>query len=262
MNVFTLEELVYMNITDFVLVRIIGQGAFGTIWLAKYKKTSKQYALKVVRLKPIPETIIPGINLAININHPNLMKLYGYFYEKDQITLKKSNLIILMEYVRGENLYDKIRNNDKIHIDKYLPQMLDALTYLHNNKWVHRDIKPENIIVDGDKIKIIDYDFLAVNYKLNGRVGTPYYAAPEIYTKKHYDHRVDIWSLGILIWCCIEGREPFEAEDRNKLRKKVLREEPDWSEVDGDKLYPILKGCLAKNPSKRLSIRQIKELIS
>lgn len=262
--VFTTDEIKEMKMSDFKLIRIIGEGAFGVIWIAKHLQKKKHYALKIMEFKHAPLDVLDASNLALKIDHPNLMKFYGYFYEKVNIpeSFYETNIIMVMEYIKGENLYDKIRNNHNIYIHDFLPQILDGLEYLHKNKIVHRDIKPENIIIYRKKIKIIDYDFLVYNNKINGKFGTPYYAAPEIYTKKYYDHRVDIWSLGILIWCCLEGREPFLAENRTKLKKKVMKEEPDWSQVEEEKLYPVLKGCLKKDPNKRLSIKQIKELIS
>ena len=248
-----------MQISDFKLIRMIGKGALGDVWLAQYIKTKSYYALKFMDFKNAPVNIIESLKLAKTIDHPNLMELYEYFYEK---TMYGNNIIIVCEYVKGENLYDKIKNNHSIDIDEIINQTLDGLNYLHKKKIIHRDIKPENIIINRNVIKIIDYDFLIYNNKAKGKAGTPYYLAPEIYLQKYYDHRVDIWSLGILIWCCLEGRETFDAENRKELKIKVLNDEPDWSQIDDEKMLLVLKGCLKKNPDNRLSIKQIKELLN
>ena len=262
---FTREQYLNMSLSDFRLSRKLGTGAFGKVWLAEYSKTGKLYALKIVRRNFAPKDIRVSTDLSLNLDHPNLMKVYGYFFEKLRPTNSfsgKSHIIFVLEYIIGTDLYTKIRRGDIINLDLYIPQILDGLEYLHDNKIIHRDLKPENILItEKGKIKIIDYDFLIPDLYPTDKVGTPYYAAPDVYDETPYNCSVDLWSLGILIWCCITGKEPYDAPNRDKLFDKILKEEPDWRDVKDSYYYPILKGLIVKNPEERWNINRIRTFL-
>jgi len=262
---FTREQHSKMSLSDFRLSKIIGKGAFGKIWLAEYLKTGKLYALKIIKKDFAPKDIDVSTSLSLILDHPNLMKVYGYFFERlipSHSFSSKSHIILVLEYIIGTNLYTKIRRGDIINLDLYIPQILDGLEYLHNNKIIHRDLKPENILItEKDKLKIIDYDFLIQDFYPTDKVGTPYYAAPDVYNKTSYNCSVDLWSLGISLWCCITGKEPYDAPNKNKLYEKILKEEPDWRDVKDSYYYPILKGLIVKNSEKRWNINRIRTFL-
>ena len=261
---FTKNQMMRISIRHFKLIDLLGEGAFGSVWKAKYIPTGKKYALKIIRKEFAPENIIEACDISLKLNHPNFVKVYDYFYERfapPGVGIHEHlHIVVIMEYIEGVDLYAKIlENNTDNIIDKYLPQMVSAIEYLLDNGFIHRDFKPENMLITRDDIlKITDYDFLTNNFRAQGRLGTPYYAAPEIYIQEFYNYKVDIWSLGIILWCCICLDMPFDAKSRGSLRDKIIKEEPDWNLVKNNKYYPLLRKMLIKNPKERIGIKKIK----
>lgn len=262
---FTRTELKNMKYSDFKIKDTLGDGAFGSVWLVKHRENHSLYAMKIIPENNRPETIDNSLPISMKIDHKCLVKVYNYFTQK--ITPPDENrmleyLIIIMEYVKGDELFHLVKSNAVINIKKHFLQITQAVAYLHRKFIVHRDIKPENVLVDEfDNVKIIDYDFLGYDTDSSDRVGTPFYAAPEIYTEKYYCNKVDVWSIGILLWFCITGSEPFDAFNKMDLRDKIVDEEPDWSLIKHSDYYDILKKILEKNPSKRINILQLRKLL-
>jgi len=248
---------------DFKLKQKIGKGSFGDIWLAKNIIDNNLYAIKIYKKdfeddKKRNENFENSLKISKKLKHPNLMKCHDFFYEKienNKLTGKSTiKLVAILEYVEGKEL-SKMNSNMEI----YLPQIVSALKYLHKNKIIHRDIKPENILVTEDnKIKIIDYDFLKIlKNKIKTKVGTPYYLSPEIQSGKEYDHKTDLWSLGVTLYKCLSGKFPFNGENKEELKKIVLSNyEPDYSKIP-IKFREIVKNLLIRDPEKRITLNEI-----
>lgn len=141
---------------------------------------------------------IAEIRLHSTLDHPNIVKFYGFFEEKD-------NIYLVLEYLSGGTLFD-YQNEVGILSTKqavsFLKDIIDALVYLHDLNIAHRDIKPENIVISSTGIaKLCDFGWSAVVQSMRETFcGTLDYAPPEIIQRKKYDTTVDLWCIGILTY--------------------------------------------------------------
>lgn len=251
-----------MNYEDYQLLKKLGKGSFGVVYLALKLETREKVALKTFKENVEWEYIEDAAELAMTLQHPNLMKCHTFFH--DRIVTKQNRLsgkssvhiFTVLEYINGVDLNEMNDVTEKM--DSFLPQIISGLKYIHTHQLIHRDIKPENILIENNHVKIIDYDFLIKN---NGRViskvGTPYFIAPEIFERKLYNQMVDNWALGITIYFCLERIYPFFGEDENQLKKQILSDfEPDYANIS-PKYTQIIKGLLTKNPKSRMGLNQV-----
>ena len=135
------------------------------------------------------------------LSHPNIIKLYDFFYDKEKIYL-------ILEFAPNGNLFTFLRRNmNRIPKEKLIHlflQISSAVKYIHDYGIIHRDLKPENILLDSNyNAKLCDFGWSTQKSKENPRTtfcGTYEYMAPEIFESRPYDYTVDIWSLGINIY--------------------------------------------------------------
>lgn len=167
-----------------------------------------------------------------------------------------------MEYA-GDDL-SKLLEKGRLSEDKvrdYGRQILTAMLYLHENKVVHRDLKPQNILLEGGQIKLCDFGFAkkmsaATNF-LKSIKGTPLYIAPEILQQRNYSHKVDVWSLGIILFELATGKTPFYASTVQQLQPKILHESVKFPSSMSPALRDLIDGMLQKNDKKRLDWPQV-----
>ncbi|PAV59746.1 hypothetical protein WR25_20917 [Diploscapter pachys] len=215
----------------------LGKGGYGRVIMAAMKSNfDKKVAVKILSHQTLtssirfsqtivkPEDIENEVCIMRNINHPNCMRLYEVVQSIDRA-------FIVMELVSGGELFDRLTNAEHHGIGMgddltrfYAWQLLNALSYLHRNNITHRDIKPENILcVDRNVytvIKLVDFG-LAKSVEGDGRMrtkcGTPAYTAPEMLTsskemKMPYTEKVDVWSLGVVLFMIAVGYPPFSPD--------------------------------------------------
>ena len=148
-----------------------------------------------------------------------------------------------------------------------LGQIFEELHYLHDEVGiVHRDIKPENFLLynDGRRniIKLIDFGF-ATNCTngetMNEQLGTPQYAAPEIFEQKLYTNKVDMWSTGVVLYNMIKGTQPFSNKDIENVKEQVLHKDIDFKGFRNNQLKELCEGLLERDPEKRLNAFQAKK---
>jgi tRNA A-37 threonylcarbamoyl transferase component Bud32 len=201
------------------LKKNIGSGAFGEIYLITNKFDGKTFALKKVNKDKIKENgldfsiIIREINTNFKFVHKNITRLYDYFEDKYAFYL-------LMEFVENGNLFNEIQKTNGINEEKAIKYFVDissAVFFLHENNFIHRDIKPENCLIDeNDNVKLCDFGWtVEISPGSSGErmtfCGTYEYMAPEIVKEIPYNHMIDIWSLGILLYELLHSFSPFRV---------------------------------------------------
>jgi len=247
-------------------IQMLGCGAFGKVRLYVDRQCkSFRYAIKTLKKdyfnKHILDSIEREVDILRSLDHPNIVK-YFETYEDDHF------IHIVMEYIPGDNLFKLITNKKYFkftekEICQLITCLLKAVLFLHHNNIVHRDIKPENILfsVPGDfnALKLIDFGLsIQKNAKNeNRRVGTPYYMSPEM-IHGNFVYESDMWSIGVILFIMVTGKQPFRAHDKEGVFEKILNGKYDKKSLDKSKcsieLKDLIKKTLVKDYKKRISV--------
>ena len=248
------------------VLKEIGKGAMGTVYLGQDPKISRTVAIKTLDLsqdfeekevEDVKARFFREAETAGKLSHPSIVTIYDAG-EAHQLAY------IAMEYLEGENLAPYTRSKTLLPLPTVLDiiaRCAEALAYAHENQVVHRDIKPANIMYrpDTGEIKITDFGIARVTGGTRTRsgmvLGTPSYMSPEQLSGKRVDGRSDLFSLGVMCFQLVTGRLPFIADSMANLMYKIANEDhpsvrvlrPDVPEC----IPPIIDRVLEKDREKR-----------
>ncbi len=231
------------------IMRGVGKGAFGEVYFA-VSEGGRHVALK--RLGDNAEIELRGVARCINIKNPHLLSIF------DIKTGTDNRPYLIMEYVVGDSLRDLLDKQPKglgnERTCSLFKQIASGVSALHKRNIVHRDLKPENIFIEDGFVKIGDYGLskhisISKVSKQTINLGTIHYMAPEIATGG-YDHKVDIYALGIILYEMLTGDVPFTGMNYLEIALKHSQ-----ATIDLNKLpHPfrsVVKNAASKNPAQR-----------
>ena len=253
------------KIGDYLLLSTIGRGTFSKVKLGLHIPTKQKVAIKILDKEKINdeadiERIRREIHILSILRHPHIVQLY------ETIT-SDNNIYIIMEYIEGKDLFQYIYSMH--HLTEYkssqlFRQLISCLEYIHKLGIVHRDIKPENILLNKKKniLKLVDFG-LSNTYEKDELIrtacGSPCYAAPEMISGKDYEGLYsDLWSCGVVLYCMLVGRLPFDDEDIKKLYHNIKIANYVMPHFLSDYAQDLLRKILVTNPKKRIKLEEIK----
>ena len=172
----------------------------------------------------------------------------------------ENEFCVVMEYAQGElfEVLEDDRTLPELEVKEIARQLVSALHYLHTNRVIHRDMKPQNVLVGANKVvKLCDFGFArsirSQSMVMTSIKGTPLYMAPELVQEQPYNHTVDLWSLGVILYELFVGKPPFFTNSIYTLIQKIVRDPLTWPEDMSAEFKSFLRGLLNKRPNERLS---------
>jgi serine/threonine protein kinase len=251
------------------IVRELGKGAMGIVYLAKDPLIGRLVALKTIRpsahaddedTREFQARFVREAQAAGILNHPSIVTVHDIGQDEPS-----GMSFIAMEYVEGQNLKEVLAQGRPLSFEQaadIIAQVADGLDFAHSKGIVHRDVKPANIILlEGNRAKITDFGIAKItsgvaNLTTTGQfLGTPNYMAPEQIKGTPVDGRSDIFSLGICLYECLTHRKPFGGDSLTSISYKIVHEAfPPLSEVNPtipEGFSDVVSHCLEKDPSKR-----------
>ncbi|KAL9897653.1 ovarian-specific serine/threonine-protein kinase Lok-like [Glossina fuscipes fuscipes] len=257
----------------------LGSGSFGFIHLVYNRRTCEMFAMKIVKKNPLttinneftnlndPKRVLNEAKIMKKLRHPCVVNLYDIYDKPD-------SMYMILEYMKGGDLLNRVVNNKRLSekISKlYFYQICHAVKYMHDKGITHRDLKPDNILLatcDEDTlVKVSDFGlskFAQNDSVMNTVCGTVVYVAPEVLVSESrgaYTKKVDIWSLGVVLFTCLSGMLPFSDDYGTPVREQIKRGKfrfigSSWTTVSKDAMS-LIKKLLVVDALRRPSIEEI-----
>ena len=268
------------KIRDLIILKEIGQGSFGSVFLVEKETNKKKYALKVInkdflsRTERTEEALVERLILT-KCKHPSIVRLSSSFQSKNK-------LFFVMEYCPNKDLDELLRKLGTLDPDlafQIICELVNVIDYLHNKMDIsHNDLKPSNILLDANfHIKLIDFSTAKVKNKIFDKktgdfipseesittdiIGTAEFISPEMVNQKITDYKTnDIWSLGIIIYMIFNGESPFKGKNDFITMDKVKECKFSFIKKDiPEDVVDLINNILIEDINKRFNIKQIKE---
>lgn len=256
--------MIPMEILNYRVLRQIGSGGMGEVYLAQNQSINQLVAIKSLHPQfannqALRSRFKQEAMMLSSLNHPNIVKFLNYVENE-------YGVFLIMEYVDGCTLEDFINKKNGLIVEKraypMMCEILDAFSYAHNHGIVHRDIKPSNIFINKEgHIKVMDFGIAQIFSTIAGSeepvMGTPSYMSPEQVMGRNVDQRSDIYSLGILFHQMLTGRAPYDATTLSELeiKRRVINEQlskmKDYYPYVSDGLQKVVDKATNKLPEKR-----------
>ncbi len=258
------------KIKDFEILKHLGSGSLGDVYLVRHKQTKAEYAIKAIdKSDKTNQEENPffrkGTEVTYKIHHPNIVKLFGHFEDNNYC-------YFIMEYISKGNLFNIFPHDKKKRIASkicalIIKDVISSVYFLHNMKppLIHRNIKPDNVLLsEGLVSKLTDFwwsNYIREDEQRNGkrlrRYDIPIYLVPEFFQNKEHNEGVDIWCIGMLLFQLVTAKEPFEGDDIFKVRENILKLKIDWPKDINSDAKDLIKKILKLEPKERLSLEDI-----
>jgi len=258
-----------VNVGRYEIIRELGKGAMGVVYLARDPAIGRLVAIKTVRPtatvdegeEEFRERFRREARSAGRLSHPSIVTIYDIDEDKEN-----GVSFITMEFIEGRNLKEILTNDGRMAHDEVatvIAQIADALDYAHSRGVVHRDVKPANIIRTATgTAKITDFGIAKIatgdaSLTAPGQfLGTPNYMAPEQIKATHkVDGRADIFALGVVIYEALTGKKPFNGDSLTSISYQIVNEPfAPLREIDSEipaAYETIVDLCLHKSPDHR-----------
>jgi serine/threonine protein kinase len=254
---------------NYIVIGVIGQGGFGTVYRAVQRSVNREVAIKVIRLsggdqENLSRRFEREARVIASLEHPNIVTLYDFG------VLEDGTLYMVQELINGHELADELVNKKPlgfVRATRIVAAALDALVVAHDDGLVHRDLKPANIMLvqdrrGGELIKVLDFGIAkvtegdeGVDEKLTqtGMVfGTPHYMAPEQSGSDPVDGRCDLYAMGIVLFQLLSGHLPFDSGSTfDILLAHRSQPVPELPEAIPETLRQVVYKALEKHPDQR-----------
>lgn len=250
--------------------RVLGSGTFGTVSTVRHRESGDTLAMKVIQAQSHVSMSAYRNELELHrrLDHPNICKVLESFEDTES-----KRFIIIMELLTGGTLISCLKERHRNGYNEaaaatITEKMLSAILYCHQHGVVHRDIKLDNMLFESERedsdIKLIDFGFASSvqpgNEMMHGRLGTPSYMAPELWSEQRdfaYDSSVDMWALGAAVYMLLSGMRPFHSTDKER-KGQMIRHSPlcfplaSWEQVSVA-ATDFCSALMQKRPRDRLS---------
>lgn len=258
-----------VNESSFEILRTLGKGYFGRVFLVEKKDDKKLYALKVIsKLDIVKRNFFENLknekDIMEKVDNPFVVNLEYCF-------ASPSYVFFAMKFKQGGELYYHLRKKTRFSEKTtkfYACQIISGLEYLHSLNIMYRDMKPENILLDAKgNASLADFGIskvLDIKDSTKSFVGTPEYVAPEIVLQKGHNKAVDIWCFGILLYEMVYGLPPFYNKNQNIMLNWVVKLDPTFPKMINisDDLKDLIKKCLQKDPENRIGYKNTSDIFN
>jgi uncharacterized protein (TIGR02145 family) len=249
------------RIGNYQVIRELDSGGMATVYLLENSMLGTFWALKVLKedffkIPNIRKRFIKEARNLAKMDHPHIVKVYDLYETETYVA-------IVMEYLKGQTLKTRLEQGPMNHLNihQVLPQMLQALSYVHKHQLIHRDIKPSNFMLDVQgNCKLLDFGIakntdaqFAEYTQTSTRLAmyTPMYASPEQITEtRSVTAQSDIYSLGVVLWQMVTGKKPYDSQTMNRfqMETKIVNQSLPPTGTGWD---AVIAKATAKDPGKR-----------